>query len=132
MMLYPDFYKVGVSGAGSMDLRGLGAQVLDKYQGEPGANGELHAPVAIKQLAPRLRGKLLLVYGDMDENVNSAVILQYADALVKANKDFDLLALANYPHTFLSDPYYLRRQIDYFVRYLMGSEPPEGFSFAAP
>jgi dipeptidyl aminopeptidase/acylaminoacyl peptidase len=61
-------------------------------------------------LAARLEGKLLLMAGDMDDNVHPALTLQVANALIAANKDFDLLLLPNRNHlTSLLDPYALRR-----------------------
>ncbi len=131
MMLYPQFFKVGVSGAGAMDLRGLVAQVLEKYQGEPGMGEAAYAPVALKRLASKLQGKLMIAYGEMDEHATVPPIVQYVDALIAANKDFDLLLMPNQPHGFATHPYFRRRQMDYFVRYLMGSEPPADFSFTA-
>jgi dipeptidyl aminopeptidase/acylaminoacyl peptidase len=76
-------------------------------------------------------GRLLLVHGEMDENVHVASTLQLVDALVKANKDFDLLILPNRPHGCTEDPYFVRRRWDYFVRHLLGAEPPAGYQIAA-
>jgi hypothetical protein len=61
----------------------------------------------------------------MDDNVHPCLVLQLADALIKANRDFDLLALPNRNHRIGYDAYFLRRKWDYFVRHLMGAEPPE-------
>ncbi len=75
----------------------------------------------------------MLVYGDMDENVLPGVTLQLADALIKANKSFDLIYLPNRTHEFGGlDPYYVRRMWDYFVEHLMRAEPPENFNLNAP
>ena len=76
-------------------------------------------------LANQLRGRLMLVYGDLDENAMPALTLQLARALNAANKDYDLLYLANQDHElFRNDLYYMRRMWDYFVRNLMGAAPP--------
>lgn len=66
----------------------------------------------------------MIAYGDMDENVPSAVIVQFIDALTRANKDYDLLLLPNHAHAVSGNRYFARRMMDYFVRNLMGSKPP--------
>ena len=66
----------------------------------------------------------------MDENVHPASTLALVDALIKANKDFDLLIVPNRPHRLDNDPYFLRRRWDYFVRHLLGVEPPAGYRIA--
>jgi dipeptidyl-peptidase 4 len=58
--------------------------------------------------------------------------LLVVDALIKANKDFDLLMLPNRTHGFSSEPYMMRRRWDYFVRWLAGAEPPTGFELKPP
>ena len=75
-------------------------------------------------LADRLQGKLLLVHGDVDENVPVSATLQFVNALIAANKDFDLLALPNRRHGFGNEPYMVRRRWDYFVKNFLGAEPP--------
>ena len=57
-----------------------------------------------------------------------AATIKLVDALVKANKDFDFLIMPNRPHGFGSDPYFVRRRWDYFVRHLLGVNPPEGYT----
>ena len=85
------------------------------------------------RLAKNLRGKLLLITGDMDDNVHPALTLQVANALIAANKDFDLLMLPNRNHqTSFRDPYVLRRLWDYFVRHLLEAEPPAGYRIRGP
>jgi dipeptidyl aminopeptidase/acylaminoacyl peptidase len=80
--------------------------------------------------AADLRGKLLLVCGDMDDNVHPSLTLRVADALIKANKDFELLILPNRNHGY-SEPYFLRRLWDHFVRNLLGAEPPQGYEIGS-
>ena len=78
--------------------------------------------------AHKLKGKLLLVSGDMDENVLISQTFALADALVRANKDFDLLVVPNEGHSILlCNGYAQRRMWDYFVRHLLGKEPPPKF-----
>jgi dipeptidyl aminopeptidase/acylaminoacyl peptidase len=84
-------------------------------------------------LAQNLRGKLMLVYGDLDENALPAVTAQLSEALIRNNKDFDLLYLPNQNHElFRNDAYYTRRMWDYFVEHLMGAKPPVGYKLAPP
>ena len=131
ILSYPDFYKVAVSGAGLHDLRGYNADWGEIYQGLP--NGSNYSNTANKDLAANLKGKLLLITGDMDDNVPPALTFQLIDALIKANKDFDLLVLPNRNHiTAYTDPYATRHRWDYFVKYLLGVEPPAGYRIKSP
>ena len=74
----------------------------------------------------------MLAHGTMDNNVPPFNTLLVADALIKANKDFDLLMLTNRTHGFGNEPYMVRRRWDYFVKYLLGAEPPKEYEFRAP
>ena len=78
-------------------------------------------------LADKLEGKLLLVHGELDENVHPASTLQLVNALVKANKDFDLLIIPGAHHSLRGNGYFIRRRWDFFVKHLLGVEPPQGF-----
>jgi dipeptidyl aminopeptidase/acylaminoacyl peptidase len=78
-------------------------------------------------VARNLKGKLLLVHGTTDSNVPPYNTLLVVDALVRANKDFDLLMLPNRNHGFGNEPYMVRRRWDYFVRNLLGVEPPKEY-----
>jgi dipeptidyl-peptidase 4 len=130
VLLYPDFYKVAVSSAGNHDQRGNNAGWGEKYLGLP--DGDNYDDQINARLAPNLKGKLLLVHGDMDDNVHPALTLQVVDALIKANKDFDLLILPNSNHSF--EPhmsYFIRKKWDYFVRHLLGEEPPKEYRIGA-
>ena len=73
----------------------------------------------------RLEGKLLLIHGELDDNVTPYLTLRLVDALIAANKDFDLLIVPNGDHgIWLNHAYTLRRGWDYFVRHLRDEEPP--------
>lgn len=75
------------------------------------------------------KGKLFLLHGMMDDNVPPQSTLLVVDALMKANKDFDLLLLPHARHGFGADSYYvMRRRWDYFVQHLLGTEPPKEFA----
>ncbi len=128
MLTFPEFYTVAVSSAGNHDHRLDKASWVERYMGLPvGAHYHDQSNVT---LAHRLAGKLLLMHGEMDENVHPASTLQVVDALIAANKDFDLLLLPNRPHGCTSDPYFVRRRWDYFVRHLLGVDPPAGYAIA--
>jgi dienelactone hydrolase len=73
--------------------------------------------------AHRLQGKLLLIVGEMDTNVPPESTMRFADALIRANKDFDLLVIPNAGHG-MGGAYGQRRMHDFFVRHLLAQEPP--------
>lgn len=126
ILMFPEFYKVAVSSAGNHDHRLDKATWVERYMGLP--VGEHYHEQSNVTHAHRLAGKLLLMHGEMDENVHPASTLQVVDALIKANKDFDLLIVPNRPHGMGADPYFVRRRWDYFVRHLLGAEPPVGYA----
>ncbi|HWJ21656.1 MAG TPA: prolyl oligopeptidase family serine peptidase, partial [Gemmatimonadaceae bacterium] len=73
----------------------------------------------------------LLMHGDMDDNVHPAMTIQVVDALIKANRTFDLIIAPNRPHS-LNEPYFIRRRWDYFVQNLMGATPPHDYEIVRP
>jgi dipeptidyl-peptidase-4 len=117
LLTYPDFYKVGLASSGDYDSRFYGAFWGEKYEG-PLAN-YTEQITALK--ADRLKGKLLLVAGDVDDNVNPCMTMQMVDAFIKADKPFDLLIMPNWNHDLSYDTYYLHRLFRYFVENLMES-----------
>ena len=125
MLVHPEFYKVCVSISGDHDARLDKAWWNELYQGYP--VGDDYQQQANGSLAGRLQGHLLLVHGDVDENVNPVETLRFADALMKANKDFDMLFVPNMFHGEGRNVYLMRRRWDYLVRYLLGVTPPAGF-----
>ena len=125
MFAYPDFFKVAVSSAGNHDHRLDKATWVERYMGLP--VGDHYVFSANQNHSENLQGKLLLIHGDMDENVHVASTMVVVDALIKANKDFDLLIMPNQPHGCTAHPYFVRRRWDYFVRHLLGVEPPSGY-----
>ena len=128
ILRYPDFYKVAVSQAGNHDNRNYEDDWGEKWQGllETYPDGTTNYDNQANQLlAENLEGKLLLAHGTMDTNVPLYNTLLVVDALIAADKDFDLIMLPNRGHGFSSEPYMMRRRWDYFVRHLLGTEPPE-------
>jgi dipeptidyl-peptidase-4 len=135
MFRYPDFFKVGISEAGNHDNREYEDDWGEKWQGllKKNADGTTNYDNQANQLiAKNLKGHLLLAHGTMDNNVPPYNTLLVVDELIKANKDFDLLMLPNRNHGFGNEPYMVRRRWDYFVRYLLGGEPPQGYELHPP
>ena len=87
---------------------------------------------ANQNYAKNLKGHLLLAHGTTDPNVPQNNTLLVVNELIKANKDFDLLLLPNRGHGFGNEPYMVRRRWDYFVRYLLGAEPPHEYQIKQP
>ncbi len=135
ILRYPDFYKVAVSTAGNHDNRSYHAAYAEKYQGllvrDTVQGTDSYANQVNASLVENLKGKLLLMTGDMDDNVHPAMTIQVANALIEANKTFDFLILPNRSHD-LNEPYVIRRRWDYFVEHLMGLEPPKDFEITRP
>jgi len=126
LLTYPEFYKVAVSASGDHDLRSNLSFWAETNNG-PLAEGDYEGASNLP-LAANLKGKLLLMHGDMDDNVPPTLTLMLVNALIKANKDFDLLIVPNENHDmYRTSPYVIRRKWDYFVRNLMGAEPPAGY-----
>jgi dipeptidyl-peptidase-4 len=135
MFRYPDFFKVGISEAGNHDNREYEDDWGERYQGllERRPDGTTnYDDQANQNIAKNLKGHLLLAHGTMDDNVPPYNTLLVVNELIKANKDFDLLLLPNRAHGFGNEPYMVRRRWDYFVRYLLGAEPPQGYALHPP
>lgn len=123
LLIHPEFYKVGVSSSGNHDIRMSKAWWPEQYMGMPGTH---YSEQSNLTLAKNLKGHLLLATGDMDNNVNPANTLRFAAELVKANKDFELVIIPNKDHGGVYyHPYFMRKRWDFFVKYLMGVEPPK-------
>lgn len=132
LLTYPDFYQVAVSQAGNHDNRNYADEWGEKYHGMLVKNedGSTNYDIQANQLAVEgLKGKLLIAHGTTDTNVPPYNTLIVVEALIKANKDFDMLMLPNRGHGFASEPYMMRKRWDYFVKHLMGAEPPKEFVF---
>jgi len=126
-LTFPDFYKVCVSTSGDHDARLDKAWWNEQYQGYP--VGKDYVEQSNFTAAKNLKGHLLLMHGDIDDNVNPVETMRLVDALMTANKHFDMLFVPNMFHGD-SGPHALyvsRRRWDYFVQYLLGVTPPENF-----
>jgi dipeptidyl aminopeptidase/acylaminoacyl peptidase len=131
MFHYPDFFKVGIAESGNHDNRVYEDDWAEKWTGllEHRGNGFTNYDSQANQnFAKDLKGKLLLAHGTMDNNVPPNNTLLVVDALIKANKDFDLLMIPNAAHGYGTAANYMtRRRWDYFVRNLLGLEPPKEY-----
>jgi dipeptidyl-peptidase-4 len=131
MFKYPDVFKVGISESGNHDNRNYEDDWGERYIGletkdENGVSNYEHQANQVH--AANLKGKLLLIHGGMDDNVPPYNTYLVADALIKANKDFDMIILPNARHGYGGDSnYIMRRRWDYFVRHLLGAIPPHEY-----
>jgi dipeptidyl-peptidase-4 len=124
LLRYPDFYKVGVTSAMPNSELYM-ALCSEPFEGPNHCQTDF---VQLERLADNLQGKLLMVHGMLDLLSLPAATFRMVDAFQKANKDFDLIMLPNQQHGGIQTPYVMRRIFDFFVRHLLGEEPPKGFS----
>lgn len=123
VLMYPEFYSVAVATSGNHDNNVNLAMWAEHYHGDLSAEGR--AAISNATLAANLTGKLLLIHGELDDNAHPYMTMRLADALVKADKDFDLIMIPGAEHALIgAQHYFMRRTWDYFVRHLHGSEPP--------
>ena len=134
MFRHPDFFDVGIAESGNHDQRNYEDDWGERYQGllTRKDTTDNYASEANQAYAANLRGKLLLAHGGMDDNVPPYNTLLVVDALVKAGKDFDLIIFPNARHGYGKVAnYMMRRRWDYFVRHLLGAEPPREYEIGA-
>jgi len=133
---YPEFYDVAVSGAGNHDNRNYEADWGEKWQGlliegniEGKTDGTTNYDNQANQLiAKNLKGKLLITHGSMDNNVPPSNTMLVVEALIKANKDFDMILYPNKRHGYGDMTNYMtRKRWDYFVTHLLNAKPAKGF-----
>jgi predicted peptidase len=133
---YSDFYDVAVSGSGNHDNRNYEADWGEKWQGllvdgniEGKANGTTNYDNQANQLiAKNLKGKLLITHGSVDDNVPPSNTMLVVEALIKANKDFDMIMFPNKRHGYGNMTNYMtRKRWDYFVTHLLNAKPPKEF-----
>ncbi len=121
LLFHPDFYKAGVASCGCHDNRMDKLWWNEQWMGWP--LGPEYASSSNVDNAAKLRGQLLLIVGEMDANVDPASTMQVANALIKANKVFDLLVIPGAGHG-MGGAYGERKMYDFFVRSLLGAVPP--------
>jgi len=132
---YNDFFKVGISESGNHDQRQYEDDWGERYEGPLVKNPDgtdNYAIEATQTQAAGLKGHLLLIHGTMDNNVPPYNTLLVADALIKANKEFDMLLIPNSGHGYAPASYVMRRRWDYFVKYLLDAEPPRDYVIPSP
>ena len=132
MFKYPDFFKVGIAESGNHDNRNYEDEWGERYIGlEEKIDGvSNYEKQSNAYHAKNLKGKLMLIHGAINDNVPPYSTYLVADALMKANKDFDMIILPNARHGYGSDSQYImRRRWDYFVTHLLGKIPPKEYQF---
>jgi dipeptidyl aminopeptidase/acylaminoacyl peptidase len=131
MFHYPDFFKVGIAESGNHDQRDYEDDWAEKWAGLEVKNADgtsNYDSQANQNFVKNLKGKLLLAHGTMDNNVPLNNTLLVVEALIKANKDFDLLIIPNVAHGYgEASQYMTRRRWDYFVKNLAGNVPPHEY-----
>jgi dipeptidyl aminopeptidase/acylaminoacyl peptidase len=122
LLLHGDFYTAAAADCGCHDNRMDKIWWNEQWMGWP--VGPHYAEQSNVTLAPRLMGNLLLTVGELDDNVDPASTLQVVNALIEADKDFELLVVPGAGHGTSGSPYGRRRLADFFVRHLLGETPP--------
>ncbi len=120
LLAHGDFYKVAVSDCGCHDNRMDKIWWNEQWMGWP--VGPHYAEQSNVTQAKNLAGKLLLIVGELDHNVDPSSTMQVAHALVEADKDFDLLVIPGAGHGAAETPYGIRRRAQFFVRHLQHQE----------
>ena len=126
---FPEFYKVGVASSADHDFRMEKAWWPEMYQGWP-VDATYHDASNITN-AHKLKGKLLLVHGGIDDNVNPSATFKLAEALINADKEFDLLIMPSQRHGYLGkhQRYFTKKKWNYFVEHLAGNKPIWNFNW---
>jgi dienelactone hydrolase len=122
LLFHPEFYKAAVSAVGCHDNRMDKIWWNEQWMGYP--LGDHYSKASNVDNAWRLQGRLLLVVGEMDQNVDPASTMQVVNALIKANKTFDLLVIPGAGHG-PGGAYGEKKRFDFFVHTLLGAEPPD-------
>ena len=116
-------YKAGAALSGNHDDRYFNPGFVEAYDGAD--NPDAWARASNVDIADRLAGRLLLIHGEMDDQVHPDHTLRLADRLIAADKDFELLIVPGAEHTFIDRLAYVRKRCwDFLVRELMGTQPP--------
>ncbi|HVZ24272.1 MAG TPA: prolyl oligopeptidase family serine peptidase, partial [Vicinamibacterales bacterium] len=129
LLFFPGFYKVAFSAAGCHDNRMDKIWWNEQWMGWP--IGEQYAESSNVDNAWRLQGRVLLVVGEMDHNVDPSSTMQVVNQLIKHNKDFDLLVVPGMDHG-SAGIYGDHKRYDFFAKYLLGATPPAWSAIAMP
>ena len=121
-LFHPEFYKACYSACGCHDNRMDKIWWNELWMGYP--VGPQYAECSNVENAHLLERPLMLVVGELDDNVDPASSMQVADALIKANKDFELIVVPGAHHT-VGEAYGEHKRYDFFVRHLIGANPPQ-------
>lgn len=128
ILQYPDFYKVAIAASGNHDNNIYNSQFTERYNGvkevvdKEGKTSFLFNVKTTPQLASQLKGHLLLITGDVDNNVHPAHTFRMADALINTNKRFDMFILPGQAHYYRTKEYVFWLYADYFTKYLLKTE----------
>lgn len=123
VLMYPEFYRVAVAVSGNHDNGVNLTMWAEHYHGDVSDEGK--RAISNVPLAANLQGKLLLIHGELDDNAHTHQTTRLVDALIKADKDFDMVIIPGAEHALVGrQHYFLRRTWSYFVRHLHGTEPP--------
>lgn len=122
VLFHPEFYKASYSSCGCHDNRMDKIWWNEQWMGYPVDSS--YIACSNVENAHRLTRPLMLVVGEMDDNVDPASTMQVVDALIKANKDFELVVLPGVRHS-MGESYGEHKRFDFFVKELMGVEPPK-------
>lgn len=135
MLLCPETYHVGVSSAGIYDPAAFFTDAVERYIGSPDyGNGRrdradpAEQPANYQRMSPsshadQLQGRLLLAYGDLDENALPSSLLRFYAALQTADKAPELLYMPGRSHALFAEPFFHKQLIDYFVQHLRNLTP---------
>lgn len=127
ILKYPDFFKAAVSCAGNHDNNIYNRWWSEQHHGiqekiEAGDTTFVYSIETNPQIAKNLKGHLMLVHGDIDNNVHPANTIRVVNALIRANKRFDMLILPGQRHGFGDmNEYFFWRMADYYCEWLMGA-----------
>jgi dipeptidyl aminopeptidase/acylaminoacyl peptidase len=126
MLTRPDFFKAGWAASGNHDHRSDKAVWNEQWMGGLPLGPEYDRDSNLT-LAKNLQGKLMIAHGELDTNVNPMASMQLVNALIQANKDFEMLWMPNADHFLDDSAYYNRRRWDFFIRHLQHRAPLDGF-----
>ena len=125
LLEFPEFYDVAVSSAGNHDSRANTSIWLDLYMCMQST--EAYEDQSNLSMVSNLKGKLMLMTGDLDDNVHPTATYNLIDALIKEHKDFDFLLIPNASHSDSKSKYFEKKRWDYFYQHILGKTPPTGF-----